>query len=395
MHEKTPFTPGMREVTKLSKAEAGRFGHDFIAPEHLLLGMIRKGSGLGLRALHVLHISLYELRVRLEQKLSVNAPRSVPADPSDPVTARSSDPAELTHPTVFPPKPSTKAVLDKAVQIARAMKHSWIGTEHLLLALIAESDTVPSGILQQMGVTYMAAERAVLKVIDGAWTDPRLMETWSPTLREVFWGSLDEAYRLGHDHVGPEHFLLGILRKKGGLGCEMLTRLAVDLSQLQNRVEELLKAQPPSNKAELPEKMDQFCDELKDWMNSTIHPEDEPQGSPEFVSAAQLLLRMTLIASGMGHKSHGTEHLLLALIAEPHTMAGRCLEEMGVTYDTGVVALTHSLEATRPQSRPRTCAKCGSDEIELSEQTVLCKSCGASAHPVVSWHWTGGRRGNT
>ena len=71
MYDKTPYTPGMREVLKLSKAEAGRLGHDYIGPEHYLLGIIRKGDGLAVQTLNNLDVDLEELKMELERMLEV------------------------------------------------------------------------------------------------------------------------------------------------------------------------------------------------------------------------------------------------------------------------------------------------------------------------------------
>lgn len=69
--DKTPYTPGMREVLKLSKAEAGRLGHDYIGPEHYLLGIIRKGDGLAIQTLMNLDVDLEDMKMELERSVEV------------------------------------------------------------------------------------------------------------------------------------------------------------------------------------------------------------------------------------------------------------------------------------------------------------------------------------
>ena len=71
MIDKTPYTPGMREVLKLSKAEAGRLGHDYIGPEHYLLGVIRKGDGLAVQTLMNLDVDLEDVKMEIERVLPV------------------------------------------------------------------------------------------------------------------------------------------------------------------------------------------------------------------------------------------------------------------------------------------------------------------------------------
>ena len=71
MIDKTPYTPGMREVLKLSKAEAGRLGHDYIGPEHYLLGVIRKGDGLAVQTLMNLDVDLEDVKMELERMVEI------------------------------------------------------------------------------------------------------------------------------------------------------------------------------------------------------------------------------------------------------------------------------------------------------------------------------------
>ena len=112
MYDKTPYTPGMREVLKLSKAEAGRLGHDYIGPEHYLLGIIRKGDGLAVQTLANLEVDLEELKRELERMLDVGKAPGM---------------------NLYSPNADAKKVLEATKEIARQMKHNWIGTEHLLL----------------------------------------------------------------------------------------------------------------------------------------------------------------------------------------------------------------------------------------------------------------------
>jgi ATP-dependent Clp protease ATP-binding subunit ClpC len=137
----------MREVIKLSKAEAGRLGHDYIGPEHYLLGIIRKGDGLAVQTLHNLEIDLEDLKMELERMLEVGKGPNV---------------------NLFSPNAEAKKVLDTTKDIARQMKHNWIGTEHLLLGLIKEEGTVAAKCLRNFGVDFNKAQKEVLNVIDGS-----------------------------------------------------------------------------------------------------------------------------------------------------------------------------------------------------------------------------------
>src|SRR6185436_19546361 len=105
----------MREVIKLSKAEAGRLGHDYIGPEHYLLGIIRKNDGLAAQTLCNLQIDDDELKEALERLI---------------------EPGRGPNINLFSPNTEAKLVLETTKSIARQMRHNWIGTEHLLLGLL-------------------------------------------------------------------------------------------------------------------------------------------------------------------------------------------------------------------------------------------------------------------
>ena len=149
MIDKTPYTPGMREVLKLSKAEAGRLGHDYIGPEHYLLGVIRKGDGLAVQTLMNLDVDLEDVKMELERMVEMGKSPTV---------------------GLFSPNADAKRVLETSKQIASEMKHGWVGTEHLLLALIKEEHTLASKCLRQFGVDYEKAKKEVITVIEGSNT---------------------------------------------------------------------------------------------------------------------------------------------------------------------------------------------------------------------------------
>ena len=129
----TPFTPGWKEVMRQSRNEAGRLGHDYIGPEHFLLGIIRKGEGLAVQTLLNMDIDLEDIKSELERMLEVGRGPTV---------------------GIFPQNNEAKKVIETARKIAQQMKHNWIGTEHLLLALIREENTLPAQCLKGLGVDY-------------------------------------------------------------------------------------------------------------------------------------------------------------------------------------------------------------------------------------------------
>ena len=117
----TPFTPGWKEVMRQSRNEAGRLGHDYIGPEHFLLGIIRKAEGLAVQTLLNLGLDLDDVKLELERMLEVGKGPTV---------------------GIFPQNVEAKRVIESARNIAKQLKHNWIGTEHLLLVLLRENEGI-------------------------------------------------------------------------------------------------------------------------------------------------------------------------------------------------------------------------------------------------------------
>lgn len=136
----------MREALKNAKMEAGRLGHDYIGPEHYLLGIIRKGEGLAVQTLHNMDVDLDELKAEVERMVEIGKGPSL---------------------SVFAPNAEAKRVLETAKEIARDLRHNWIGTEHLLLGLLKEEDTIAAKALKRFGVNFEAALREVKNLIEG------------------------------------------------------------------------------------------------------------------------------------------------------------------------------------------------------------------------------------
>lgn len=125
------YTPGMREVLKLSKAEAGRLGHDHVGPEHLLLAIIRKGNGLAIEVLSRIGTDLERLRSDVEEFMVSSPP------PRRNLYALDSAALEI---------------LSNSKTIAHGMGNNWIGTEHLLIALSDSETMLVSRFLRNAGV---------------------------------------------------------------------------------------------------------------------------------------------------------------------------------------------------------------------------------------------------
>lgn len=141
------FTERARRVLQLAQEEAKRLGHDYLGTEHVLLALIREGEGVAAEVLNSLGLSLEAIRIEVEKQ--------VPGGGS-----------MLTIGEV-PFTPHSKKVLELAVEEARALHHNYIGTEHLLLGLIREGESVASKVLTALGINLDQVRDRIIKVLGG------------------------------------------------------------------------------------------------------------------------------------------------------------------------------------------------------------------------------------
>ena len=142
------FTDRARKVVILAREEATRLNHDYIGPEHLLLGLLRTGEGVAAEALTALGLELAAIRREIEKEVQQG-------------------PSQLTVGEV-PFTPRSKKVIELAMDEARAMGHNYIGTEHLLLGLIREEEGVAARVLQNLGVDLKKVRQITMELLGGS-----------------------------------------------------------------------------------------------------------------------------------------------------------------------------------------------------------------------------------
>ncbi len=139
------FTDRARKVMALANQEAQRFNHEYIGTEHILLGLVKEGSGVGANVLKNLDVDIKKLRLEVE-KLVKSGP--------DMVTM-----GKLPH------TPRAKKVIEFAIEEARSLNHNYIGTEHLLLGLLRESEGVAAQVLMNLGLKLEEVRQEVLNLL--------------------------------------------------------------------------------------------------------------------------------------------------------------------------------------------------------------------------------------
>ncbi|MCK6456307.1 MAG: ATP-dependent Clp protease ATP-binding subunit [Phycisphaerae bacterium] len=139
------FTDRARKVMALANQEAQRFNHEYIGTEHILLGLVKEGSGVGANVLKNLDIDLRKVRLEVE-KLVKSGP-------------------EMVTIGKLPQTPRAKKVIEFAIEEARNLNHNYVGTEHLLLGLLREQDGVAAQVLMNLGVKLEEVREEVLNLL--------------------------------------------------------------------------------------------------------------------------------------------------------------------------------------------------------------------------------------
>jgi ATP-dependent Clp protease ATP-binding subunit ClpA len=235
------FNDRAKRVLALAQDEAIRFNHNYIGPEHLVLGLVREGEGVAARALDSLGIELGKVRSAVEFIVGRG----------DATTS----PSEITL------APRTKRIIELAIDEARKLGHSHVGTEHLLLGIVREGESVASGILESLGVSLEKVRHQVIATIGQGPTEggrasgtvgapvvaasqsidfaDRLDSTGRKALGRAFW----EAGRANAARIEPHHVLLGLLWQRDAWTRSVLGQLGVNHDTLFTRIDELA---PPS-----------------------------------------------------------------------------------------------------------------------------------------------------
>jgi ATP-dependent Clp protease ATP-binding subunit ClpC len=132
-------------------------------------------------------------------------------------------------------EPGRRAIV-LAQDEARALNHSYIGTEHLLLGLIRDGEGIAARVLTSMGIGLDAVRQAVEDIIGRGQQAPSGHVPFTPRSKKVIELSLREALQLGADRIGTEHILLALLREGDGVAAQVLVASGVDLNRVLQEV---------------------------------------------------------------------------------------------------------------------------------------------------------------
>ena len=140
------FTPRAQQVLALARKEADRFNHNYVGTEHLLLGLIKLGQGVAVNVLQKLGLDLDTVRMQVEQQVGTGPETKMVGN--------------------IPYTPRVKKVLALASKEAKALNHSYVGTEHILLGLLREGEGVAAQVLRNLDINLDKARNEILKELD-------------------------------------------------------------------------------------------------------------------------------------------------------------------------------------------------------------------------------------
>src|SRR5881398_2557152 len=140
------FTPRAQQVLALARKEADRFNHNFVGTEHVLLGLIRLGQGTAVAVLGKMGIDLETVRLEIEKQVGTGPDQKMIGN--------------------IPYTPRVKKVLALAAKEARALNHTYVGTEPILLGLLREGDGVAARVLKNLDVDIEQTRQEILKELD-------------------------------------------------------------------------------------------------------------------------------------------------------------------------------------------------------------------------------------
>ncbi len=323
------LTHHAKQAIELAADEAQRLNHLYIGTEHLLLGLIRVSESKAAQILQSRGISLEQVRTETIQILSQSgAPREVSSQRE---TSTSNHFNWFTN--------DVRRVLNHAHEEAEHFQHNYIGTEHLLLGLLHEQESVAVTVLENLGAESARIRKDVELIIRRGDVIALGQIGLTPRAKKVIELAVDESRHLNQDTIGTPHLLVGLLREGGGIAAGVLARLGVTLEKVRGETPRVLQ-----QKQEITDKNQQESLPIDENQQETSSATDSPMpqvivqtqsrkpfhGHPFTDQAHKVLEQAQEEALRFQHNYIGTEHLLLGLVRDGEGVGGVVLQNLGV-----------------------------------------------------------------
>lgn len=150
------FTDRARKVMALANQEAQILKHEYITPEHILLGLIKEGGGVAANVLKNLGVDLFVARRKVEELVS-------------------SGPSPVTY-SKFPQTSNAKKIIEEAINAARDLNHNYVGTEHILMGILRTEANVAVSVLESMGLTKEAVREEIIRLLGPDIKEPEKVQ---------------------------------------------------------------------------------------------------------------------------------------------------------------------------------------------------------------------------
>ncbi|MFF7653692.1 Clp protease N-terminal domain-containing protein [Streptomyces sp. NPDC007983] len=219
-----PFTPAARQALKDAQLESLQLGTTDITPEHLLLGLMDEKGGIATRVLGPYGIGRAAMRERVRERAAGG-----PAPTASEFFARFTDRA--------------RRALMEGQEAARKLHHNHLGTEHILLGLFP-AEGVAATALHTLGITQDAVRERLVRSAGFGTKPPTGSIPFTPRAKMALEMALKDALTLGHNYIGTEHLLLGLMREGEGTGGKLLRGFATQ-QQVRDEIIRILTAPAP------------------------------------------------------------------------------------------------------------------------------------------------------
>ncbi len=226
-----------------------------------------------------------------------------------------------------------------AQEEARRLQHNYIGTEHILLGLLAVRGGVAYKVLDRFGMSPDGVRAEVVGLVGTGSTPMSGHIPFTPRAKKTLELSLREALQLNHNYIGTEHILLGLIREGEGVAAQIITAHGADLDSVRQAVTEILPAQTRRSVGQR-------------WLRglSAVAGEGEAEAeelpaSPAAEASVSGAVRLA------GTKPVGSHHLLLATLDDPDSAAARTLASLGIDLDQAREAL-RAVDVTGTSDEP-------------------------------------------
>jgi ATP-dependent Clp protease ATP-binding subunit ClpA len=211
-----------------------------------------------------------------------------------------------------------------AQEEARRLQHNYIGTEHILLGLLAVRGGVAYKVLDQFGMSQEGVREEVVGLIGIGSTPMSGHIPFTPRAKKTLELSLREALQLNHNYIGTEHVLLGLVREGEGVAAQIITGHGADLDSVRQAVIELLRTYSGQRSGQR-------------WLRG-LSGAAEAEGT-DLPATPAAEASVTAAIQLAGSEPIGSHHLLLAALEDPASAAARTLAGLGVDLDQAREAL--------------------------------------------------------